>query len=452
MPANLETPGGKAPTRVPFRRGWIYLLMITLVMINYMDRAVVGIVAKTLAAEFHLSPVQLGYLFSSFLWTYVVCVLPVGILLDRYNSRSVMSAGITLWSLAIAATAGAWNFTSLIVTRLVMGAGEATSIPACSRIVREWMPASERGVATTVFSAGGFIGPAIGAVLIAALTTLWGWRGAFLVLAVLGFIWLACNLIWFDRPERTRWLSSAERDKILSERSAGAPDDIFARGSAGVVFELLGSRSMWGIMILQAAGIYTYYLLLFWLPSYLQTTGHLTLMKTGIHTAIPWAIAAPVSIGLGLLSDRLLSRERLLLGERRYAVIVCTLLAAAVLLVPLTSNSSLILALFAISLSGISATISLNVALATDLVRRPRDVGKALSLAILSGNIFGLVAPIITGYLVAALGGYNWAFAIAGFMLLIGAIAVGTMTRSPILADAEPAPAGAAYAGEGSRA
>jgi ACS family glucarate transporter-like MFS transporter len=290
-----------------------------------------------------------------------------------------------------------------------------------------------------VFSAGGFIGPAIGAVLIAWLTTMWGWRGAFIVLAVLGFVWLAANMIWFDRPERARWLSSAERNKILTERSAGAPDDIFTRGSAGVVFELLQSRSMWGAMILQAAGIYTYYLLLFWIPSYLQTTGNLSLMKTGLYTALPWAIAAPVSICLGLLSDRLLDRNKLMLGQRRYAVIGCTLLAACVLFVPLTTNTAVILTLFAISLSGISATISLNIVLVTDLFRRPRDIGKALSLAILSGNVFGLVAPIITGYLVANFGGYGWAFAIGGIMLLIGAVAVGTMTNAPILAEPEPA-------------
>src|SRR5665213_2543821 len=113
MATGAETFGAPTAGRVPFRRGWIYLLMITLVMINYMDRSVVGIVAKTLAAEFNLSPVQLGYLFSSFLWTYCLCVLPVGILLDRYESRYVTSAGIGLWSLAIAATAGAWNFSSL---------------------------------------------------------------------------------------------------------------------------------------------------------------------------------------------------------------------------------------------------------------------------------------------------------------------------------------------------
>lgn len=431
----IDTPPSAISRAVPFRRGWVYLLLLTLIMINYMDRSAVSIVAKDIATEFKLSPVLLGYLFSSFLWTYVIFLLPVGILLDRFSSRQVMSVGIAVWSVAIAATAGVWSFSSLLATRLAMGAGEASAIPSCGRVVREWIPAGERGVASTVYSAGGFVGPAIGAILVAALTTRWGWRGAFIVLGVLGLIWLACNLIWFDRPEKTRWLSPEERQKILSERSAGAPDDIFAQGSAGVVLELLKSPSMWGTMILQAAGIYTYYLLLFWLPSYLQTTRHLSLMKTGFYTALPWAVAVPISIVLALLSDRILSRETLLLGRRRYAVIGCTLLAAVILLVPAMTNTAVILALFALSLGGISATISLNVALVTDLVHRPRDVGKAISLAILSGNVFGLLAPIITGYIVAALGNYGWAFGIGGVMLLIGAVAVGAMTRNVILAE-----------------
>jgi MFS family permease len=423
-----------------FRRGWIYGLMLTLVMVNYIDRSALSIVAKDIATEFHLSPIQMGYLFSSFLWSYVVCLLPIGIMLDRFSARSVTSVGIGLWSLAMAATAGVWSFSSLILARLVMGAGEATAIPSCGRIVREWMPAGERGVASAFYSAGSFLGPALGAVLVAGVTSAWGWRAAFVMLGVLGFAWLACNLIWFDRPERVRWLSAEERRKILAERGATARDDAAARGSAAVIFDLLRSPSMWGVLIVQAGGIYTLYLLLFWLPTYLQTTKHLTIMQTGLYTAAPWAIAVPVSIAIGALSDRFLSPGALLAGRRRFAVVLGLLLASVLLAVPFTNDTATILVLFAVALSGINATISLNVALVTDLVHRSRDVGKAISLTILSGNLFGLLAPIITGYVVADLGQYDWAFGIAGTLLLIGVVAMLTMTRHVILAEDDEAP------------
>jgi dipeptide/tripeptide permease len=110
------------------------------------------------------------------------------------------------------------------------------------------------------------------------------------------------------------------------------------------------------------------------------------------------------------------------------------------LAVPFTNDTATILVLFAVALSGINATISLNVALVTDLVHRSRDVGKAISLTILSGNLFGLLAPIITGYVVADLGQYDWAFGIAGTLLLIGVVAMLTMTRHVILAEDDEAP------------
>ncbi len=431
----MTTQTGVMPA-THFRRGWIYVLTLALVTINYMDRSALGVVAQAIRAEFGLSPVQMGYLFSSFFWSYVIFLLPIGIMLDRFSTRTINSIGIAVWSLAMAATAGVWSFASLLGARLAMGAGEATSIPSCGRIVREWMPAQERGVANAFWSAGSFLGPAIGAIVVAALTSNWGWRAAFIILAVLGLVWLVCNLVWFDKPEKVRWLGDDERRKILNERSAGSPDEIGLRGNPGVVLELLQSPSMWGAMIAQAAGIYALYLLLFWLPSYLQDTKHLTIMKTGIYTAIPWAIAVPVSILLGIVSDRLLKSNTLLAGGRRGMVMFCLLLAAALALVPFTNDTTAILLLFALSLSGINAAISLNLSLVTDLVHRARDVGKAISLTILSGNLCGLLAPIVTGYIIAGLGSYDWALWVAGILLLVGVIALGTMTRKVILRSA----------------
>ncbi|MGH6672156.1 MAG: MFS transporter [Xanthobacteraceae bacterium] len=429
----------KAVAGKHFRRGWIYGLLLALVTINYMDRSALGIVAQSIRTEFKLSPVEMGYLFSSFLWTYTLCVLPIGIMLDRFSPRNINSVGIALWSVVMAATAAVGSFAGLIATRLFMGAGEASSIPSCGRIVREWMPAQERGVANVFWSAGSFVGPALGAVITASIASAFGWRGAFVALGALGFVWLICNLVWFDRPEKVNWLTEDERGKILTERSAGSPDEIGIRGGAGAVLELLKSPSMWGAMIAQAAGVYALYLLLFWLPSYLQETKHLTILKIGLYTAVPWAIAVPVSIVIGLLSDRILRTHTLLAGGRRTIVILCVLLSAVIVFVPLTNDTGLILMLFALSLSGINAAISLNLTLVIDLVHRARDVGKAISLTILSGNVCGLLAPIVTGYVVARLHSYDWALWIAGILLVIGAIALGTMTGKVILPKAEAA-------------
>jgi ACS family glucarate transporter-like MFS transporter len=93
-----------------FRRGWIYLLLLALVTINYLDRSTLGVVAQVVRSEFKLSRVQMGYLFSSFLWTYTMFILPIGIMLDRFSARSINSFGIA-WSIVMASTALVGSFT-----------------------------------------------------------------------------------------------------------------------------------------------------------------------------------------------------------------------------------------------------------------------------------------------------------------------------------------------------
>ena len=144
----------------------------------------------------------------------------MGILVDRFGTKVVNAAGITLWSVATMLTGGAWNYGSLICTRLAMGVGEATTFPAGGRVVREWIPAGERGVTNAIFVAGTQAGPAVGALLVAWIVSQIGWRGSFVVVGAVGLIWLVAWLIWFDKPERVHWLGAEERAKILRERDA----------------------------------------------------------------------------------------------------------------------------------------------------------------------------------------------------------------------------------------
>src|SRR5437899_2188798 len=128
------------PRRVTmgWRRGWISFFLFSLAMINYIDRVALSVASKPIALEFGLSPVAIGYLFSSVLWTYLVCLIPMGILVDRLGTKAVNAAGIGLWSAATMITGVAGNFGALITTRLAMGIGEATTFPAGGRVVREW--------------------------------------------------------------------------------------------------------------------------------------------------------------------------------------------------------------------------------------------------------------------------------------------------------------------------
>jgi ACS family glucarate transporter-like MFS transporter len=386
-----------------WRRGWISLFLFTLAMINYVDRVALSVASKSIATEFDLSPVTMGYLFSSFLWTYLLCLIPMGILVDRFGSKVVNAAGITLWSAATMLTGLSWNFASLIATRLAMGVGESTTFPAGGRVVREWIPAGERGFTNAVFMAGTQAGPAVGALLVAWIMSQIGWRGSFLVVGAVGFVWLIGWLIWYGHPEKVKWLPEPERQKILRERDAKT-DALQTPTKATRVLDLLRNRTMLGLALAEGCAVYTQYLFLTWLPSYLQTTRGLTILKTGLFTAAPYAGAAILGILLGRLSDRLLTPDAIARGRRRTMGVFMMLSSAVILFTPFVEDIWLLVALFTISLTGMATAISLNFSLVNDLLRNPEDSGKAMSILIVGGNIFGVTAPIATGYVIQATG------------------------------------------------
>ena len=107
------------------RRVLIFVLMFFLATINYVDRVVLSVSATPIAKEFDITPVQLGYLFSSFLWLYVICLVPMGMIVDRFGTRAVNAFGIGLWSIATALTGLAPGLGTLIASRVLMGVGGA---------------------------------------------------------------------------------------------------------------------------------------------------------------------------------------------------------------------------------------------------------------------------------------------------------------------------------------
>ncbi|MEA2738525.1 MAG: hypothetical protein QOH05_1832 [Acetobacteraceae bacterium] len=415
-----------------FRRGWVCVFLFTLTTINYADRVALSVAATPIRTEFGLSQVQMGYLLSSFLWTYVLCLIPVGLLVDRFGGKIVNGLGIGLWSAATVLTGFAPNFLFMLGTRMVMGMGESTSWPASNRIIREWFPASERGLANGIFGAGSAAGPAIGAIAISYLVSAYGWRTGFVVAGSVGFAWLLAWLLVFDRPERVGWLSATERDTILRQRD-GAPDVAPGKGSS--LGYLLRQRSVWGLFLTQGSEVYGGYMLITWLPSYLEQAKGLSVMNAGLLTAVPFALASVFGVGLGWVSDRLLTPETVQAGRRRSMIAVMLLGVSLILLVPLINELWIIILILAFVRALGLAGSALNFALVTDLVRSRADIGKVTAITVVGGNSFGLMAPIVTGYIIALTGNFDRAFIVAGLLPLAGAAATFLMTRKPIEAQ-----------------
>lgn len=405
--------------------------MFLLATINYVDRIVLSVSSTPIAEEFGITKVELGYLFSSFLWLYVVCLVPMGIIVDKMGTRLVNAAGIGVWSIATALTGLASGFGMLIATRVMMGIGESTTYPASGRVIREWIPLKERALFAAFFNSGAYFGPAIGGLVLASLVSAAGWRATFLVCAAIGFVWLLAWMIWFRKPEEVSWLSAEERAFILRERDGGAkgaPADGTSIGLRG----LLGSTSMLGLMLTQGCAVYTQYFFLTWLPNYLQTERGMSMLKSGALMSLPFIGAVILTVLFGKLSDSLLTEESARSGGRRRLGALLMLFGSVILLTPLVDNVYLVLVLITIALGGVASAVALNIALIGDLLRTPADSGRATGLLILGGNTFGILAPIVTGYVVQATGSFNMAFVVAGTLLVLGALAVFLLARTPI--------------------
>lgn len=189
---------------------------------------------------------------------------------------------------------------------------------------------------------------------------------------------------------------------------------------------------MIGVMITQGCGVYTQYLFLTWLPAYLQAERGLTLAKSGWLTSLPYFGAVVLTVLLGRLSDFRLSAEAVKSGGRRRMVAAMMMVAAVILFTPLVTNVYVVLLLITVALSGVATTIGLNIALLSDLLRSTGDAGRATGLLVLGGNVFGILAPIVTGYVVQVTGNYDYAFVVAGALLIIGAISALSLTHRPV--------------------
>lgn len=429
----------------------IYVMLFSLLLINYLDRVAISISGKSIAAELNLGPVALGYLYSSSLWIYILCLLPAGLLTDRFGTRRVIGLTIGLWSLCQMLGGFAGGLVSLIAARLGLGVFESPTNAAGNRVIREWAPRDERGAATSAFIMGSYAGPAVGAPLVAWLVTRVGWRESFVATGLLGLVWMAAWFMWFRQPEDARWLSDDERSHILTSRDMRAAQDA-ARASAANAPSiglrgLLQLPTMWALALTQGCMTYTQYLFLSWFPAYLQTARGLTILRSGFYTAIPYAVTVVGCLLISVVADRLFDAQALKSGKRRFAVALFLLLSADILVAPSIGSTTLLIALFSSSMLASACAMSWNFALTNDLLRSSSDAGRAFALLTLGGNLFGIIAPIATGYVVSATGHFDTAFLIAGVLAVVGAAAVLCFARRPL-----GAPAGNAATGAGDSA
>ena len=429
--AAVDLARGERP--VGHRRYVIAVLLLLMITVAYVDRMIMSMAGPVIAKEFGLSPLSLGTLFSSFLWGYAATMLLAGWSLDRFGVRVVVPAALIFWSLSSMATGVMTTLFGMYVARIFLGIGETPCLPGSNVVIREWSPLKERGAFTAIMMAGVLFGPGVTTAPAAWVVAHYGWRPSFLILSAVGFVWLAVWLLFYRKPENARWISEAERQYILSSRAAAAPAPKQADAPSQYVRMSLGTllrhRSMIGIMLTNGPQTYALYFLLTWLPGYLIMARKFNLMKSGNLTSAMFLSAIVIVLLLGRITDRFLSlsREQAARGKRRFVVAVIMLLALASLAItPWVANQLLLVGVVAVSLAMVTTAITLTWALVSDLIVDEKSAGRSFSILSFAGQVMGLLAPVITGWIVGK-AGFTPVFIVTAGLVLCGTIAVLTL-------------------------
>jgi ACS family glucarate transporter-like MFS transporter len=404
-----------------------------MVTINYIDRANLAIAGPMMAKEFGWSLTVLGFALSSIFWVYTPGLLFWGAILDVIGIRAAYAIGLVIWAVASVCTGFVNSFNTLIMARWAVGFGEAISPPASSKTVRVWMPARDRGFATGTFTAGYYLGPAIGFPLIATLVGAYGWRLMFVILGVATLVFLGLWLLLFSKPEESKWLSPEERDYIVRERDSTGQREVAGSVSHMSRADVFRSPTTWGLVLASGSAAYTIYVYLTWLPSYFLNVQHFNLAKSGWYSAIPYVVATAACFIVGRFTDRSLDAGRMERGGRRRYLIASMACSCSILLVPVVHNLWVILGLLALTLSGSSCTLTTNIALANDVMPNPKYAGLLFGITGVCSNALALLAPIFTGIIAQATGGFEGAFLLNGGICVVAIVGVLILVRGPIV-------------------
>jgi ACS family glucarate transporter-like MFS transporter len=280
---------------------WLFVVSA----IGYLDRVNISIAGQSIAREFRLSNVELGWVFSAFVLGYALFQAPGGWIADRLGPRLVLALGVIWWgiftSLITVFVAGVPRLIVLLIaTRFLLGMGEAVVYPASNCVVAAWIPSAERGIANGIIFSGVGCGAALTPPFITYLLIHYGWRSSFWASAGLG---LAAGVIWFlfarDKPAHHPWIAGEELEHIQS----GLPEQ--ARAERLPWSYILTNSNIWLVTASYFCYGYAAYIFFSWFFIYLSSVRGLNLRESSYYTMLPFAAMAIGSPVGGWISDRL---------------------------------------------------------------------------------------------------------------------------------------------------
>jgi sugar phosphate permease len=405
-------------------------LIVSLIIINYIDRSAVSYAVEPLEEAFGITTAQYGIISSVFSVGYMVAAFLSGPLVDRFGCQRVLLVAVALFSVTTALIPVAGSFAGLLVIRLLLGVGESPAFPAATRTVSRWLPIRERGVALALCGGVAVSGSLlISGPLLTRLMDLVGWQGMFWTLAILGVVWavLAMALLR-DLPEESPRVNAAERELIASDQEAEA-----GSGRASVRWRpLLTNRNLWVVAGGYFAWGFMFWGFMYWLPSFLSGAYGLSVKQAGAFSIAPWACGIVGALVGGVVVDRVYRRSPKI--RSRFAVMGVALLLAGCSLVPLAIAPTLTVALISISLGVGFGFITGGIWWVASIDAAPDQPGSAAGFADAAFAASGIVAPSVMGFIVSSTGSFTSGFVVMAGLAVLGALLMLLVPRERAVA------------------
>lgn len=314
-------------------RWYIAILLCLASALNYLDRQTLSVLIGTIKEELHLTNASYGQINAWFLASYGVMYAVSGRVIDIVGTRKGFVVFVAGWSVANMLHVFATTVAQFSFYRCLLGVFEPGSFTGGVRVVSEWFPMKDRALAIGIFNAGTAIGSMAAAPIVSFIAVQWGWRSAFVVTGLLGFVWLAAWWWFYKLPKDHPRLSVEERALIAQDNQ-----DNPAVAERAVPFgKLFRMRETWGCILIRALTDPISYFLLFWVPLYFQKRHGFDLKRLGMFVWIPFAAAALGSVASGAIPRWLIARgweldraRKLTMGLMTVAMFVCAVSATQV--------------------------------------------------------------------------------------------------------------------------
>jgi MFS transporter, ACS family, hexuronate transporter len=371
---------------------WFFIALVTVAIgISYFDRQALPVAISAIQRNIPISDAQFALLQAAFLSTYALLYAGGGKFLDTIGTKVGFAVSMAWWSVACALHGFAHGLALLVLARLLLGMGEGAAFPAATRVIAEWLPATQRATAMGIINAGTALGSVLAPPLIGLILVLGSWRYIFFFAAALGLTWAAGWLAVYRQPAELHPAMDAARIPWLRLLSSGRV--------LGMVSAKFLSDSAW-------------FFCLFWLPKYLYDARGFDIKRVSYFAWIPYAASGIGSFAGGWFSSQLLRRGHSLNWSRKLPLGLSAALMPAVILVPHVSVSFALL-LFSIAFFGQQSWSGLIMTLPTDVFPLS-SVGSVAGLIGFGGAMGGAIFNLAAGQLLTYGAGYGTLFAVVG--------------------------------------